>query len=35
LPDYAVLRGEALEAQSLLEQSAAMRVPCAFEEEVA
>jgi uncharacterized protein (UPF0276 family) len=35
LPDYDVLRGEALAAQALLEQSAATRVPCAFEEEAA
>jgi uncharacterized protein (UPF0276 family) len=32
VPDYAVLRGEALQAQALLEQSAATRVPCLVEE---
>ena len=35
LPDYAVLRGEALEAQALLDQAAAVRVACPFEEEAA
>jgi len=35
VPAYAVLRGEALEAQALLEQSAAMRIPCAREEAAA
>ena len=35
LPDYAVLRGEALQAQSQIEQAAATRVSCAGLDEVA
>jgi uncharacterized protein (UPF0276 family) len=35
VPEYAELRGEALEAQALIEQSAATRIGCTLEEEAA